>query len=233
MLQHLVCKPILWTLFLAEFCFFPCVRRSMEIPSGLSVTLFKGPNYTGAKITYTGPMDARCLDWEGWGGRTSSIKIEKAESRSKSEWRMRIYKSTASVSTRPSVAALHYVGSGSLPFVALHDASWFRKYVPGAPPYNFAAQLFGVLQITQGGMYTFCDTSDDGSRFFIGGKLIILRNGWGATCKKRALLAGRYDMMADMFQVRYDMMADMFQVHLCTSLAKLAGARAHTLRCKR
>ncbi len=42
---------------------------------------------------------------------------------------------------------MNYVGSASLPYINLRDASYFAKYLPGAPPVNFAAQFFGILKV--------------------------------------------------------------------------------------
>jgi hypothetical protein len=60
-------------------------------------------------------------------------------------------------------------------------------------------------------MYTFCDTSDDGSRFWVGDRLIIQRDGWGSSCAKAEIRSGKHDMKADMFQVRC------FAVRMCAN----------------
>ncbi len=52
---------------------------SMDIPEGLAVKLWDGPAFTGASITYYGPRNIDCLNWEGWQNRASSIQVAPTE----------------------------------------------------------------------------------------------------------------------------------------------------------
>ena len=100
---------------------------SMDIPAGVSVTLFSRPDFGGDFVTYTGPMEVDCLVWDGWNDATQSLKVATAPARAESQWTMRIYSSPAFIRDMPSLAALNYVGEATVPFVNFHTPNSFRK----------------------------------------------------------------------------------------------------------
>ena len=178
----------------------PAQLRSMEIPSGLAVTIYQAEAFAGKSITYTGPTNAECLNWEGWGDKARSMVIKKSAPQSESKWGMRVFRSQSSLGSMPNLDALTLVGSGTAPLLNFRDARYFARYVPGAPATNFAAQFYGVVKVQKSGAYTVCVTSDDGSRVWIDDQVVIRRKAWGSTCRKRELREGEHRVMADMFQ---------------------------------
>ena len=99
----------------------------MDIPAGISVTLFSQPEFGGDFVTYTGPMEVDCLVWDGWNDATQSLKIATAAAQAESQWTMRIYSSPAFLRDMPSLAALTFVGQATVPFVNFHTPNSFRK----------------------------------------------------------------------------------------------------------
>ena len=173
----------------------PKQLSSMDVPAGYQVTLYSHDYFKGSSITYVGPVTVNNLAWEGWSDRTYSMKISSAQKRKRSEWTMRVAKSDFQLLNCPakSLAQLNWVGEGKVPFVNLHGANAFRKYVSGTPSTRFAATFYGSLKVTKPGKYKFCLSSADGSKLWLNDKETINNDGkHGARqrCSIKSLGAG-------------------------------------------
>ena len=121
-----------------------------------------------------------------------------------SKWTMRVYAAPFGLSAMPDVAFCRPVGTVSdLPFVDFGSLADFRKQVKGTPDANYAAELFGAVQVRRAGTYTFCTASDDGSTLRVDGALVVDNGGLHGTverCGDRALAAGPHRVFVDFFQ---------------------------------
>jgi hypothetical protein len=72
------------------------------------------------------------------------------------------------------------------------------------PRDNFVVRWSGTLKVRQGGPYTFWTESDDGSRLWIDGKLVVNNDGWHGMLERSGrldnLTAGDHDIRAEMFE---------------------------------
>ena len=173
----------------------PRQLSSMDVPAGFQVTLYSRDYFRGSSITYVGPVKVNDLRWEGWGDRAYSMKITSAKKQKRSAWTMRVAKSQFGLNYLPakSLSPLDYVGSATVPFINLHGANAFRKYVAGTPNSRFAATFYGSLKIKSAGKYTFCLTSDDGSKLWLNDKETINndgRHGARKYCATKSIGAG-------------------------------------------
>ena len=173
----------------------PGQLSSMDVPSGLQVTLYSRDSFRGSSITYVGPITVNNLSWERWNDRAYSMKISGAKARRRSEWKMRVARSQFGLNNCPaqSLAPLDPVGSATVPFINLHGSTAFRKYVAGTPSSRFAATFYGSLKVTSPGKYKFCLTSDDGSKLWLNDRLAINndgRHGARTRCSDKNLGAG-------------------------------------------
>ncbi|NIP86612.1 MAG: hypothetical protein GTO03_14025, partial [Planctomycetales bacterium] len=67
---------------------------------------------------------------------------------------------------------------------------------------NYGLKFSGVIQVQQSGKYTFTTRSDDGSRLYIGNKLVVNNDGWHGTAEKKGLInltAGSYPLVVTYF----------------------------------
>jgi len=155
----------------------PCNARpnslsSLKIPGGLAVTLYDDKDFKGASMTLYGPKDISDLNAHrrAWSDRAESIRIEIAPA---SKWLMRTYKSAKTLRHQPFPGLLTAVGEAEVPWVKMTSTSDFQSAVAGTPNSNFAAYWYGNVQIKKAGVYNLCTDSDDGSRLFVDGHMII------------------------------------------------------------
>jgi len=175
----------------------PCNARpnslsSLKIPGGLAVTLYDDKDFKGASMTLYGPKDISDLNAHrrAWSDRAESIRIEIAPA---SKWLMRTYKSAQTLRHQPSPGLLTAVGEAEVPWVKMTSTSDFQRAVAGTPNSNFAAYWYGNVQIKKAGVYNLCTDSDDGSRLFVDGHMIINDGGLHArvkVCGDTTLAAG-------------------------------------------
>lgn len=157
----------------------------MKIPGGLAVTLYDKVDFEGASLTLYGPKDFSNLNarHRNWGDRAESIKVMQAPV---SKWRMRTYKSSSGLAHQPYLGFLTSVGEATVPWVKMENTAAFQSAIPGTPTRDWASVFYGNVQITKGGVYNFCTTSDDGSRLFIDGHM--LNNAGGLHGKKKVCI---------------------------------------------
>eukprot|EP00960_Hanusia_phi_P050765 760407-Hanusia_phi.AAC.2 len=151
--------------------FQPNQLSSMEVPAGLKVTLFSRKYFRGSHITFVGPRKVDCLVWESWNDKTRSMLIEGAKKLPESIWVMRVAASVRQITSLPSIKALPYIGQADIDFVNFPDIGGIREYVHEAPSEKVTAAFYGSVLIETSGEYTFCITSDDGSKLWIEGRM--------------------------------------------------------------
>lgn len=178
----------------------PRSLSSLEVPSGLAISLFTRPDFRGQHMTYTGPINVDCLTWEGFGKVTQSFRIEKAKPLGLSQWTMRVYQSSHHLKDLPAVRTMDYVGGSTVEFINLHGLDDFRKYVSGTPQYNFVAAFYGNVKVDVGGTYTLCTNSHGGSKIWVDGSLIVASKGRGGEkCGQRGLPSGNHVVKVAVF----------------------------------
>jgi hypothetical protein len=87
--------------------------------------------------------------------------------------------------------------------VYLPNDQSFRNVVPQTPGANYAWVIYGKVEITTSGQYTFCTTSDDGSKLLVDNNLVANNDGLhGAVrrCGGVQLSAGMHDVRVEGFQ---------------------------------
>jgi hypothetical protein len=176
---------------------------SLTVPSGLEVVLFDRPDFGGESSSFVGPVAIECLSDEDWQGRARSVVVRPAKAGPASAWTMRVYRSPHALNSMPDIASLPLVGTAIVPLIAFHSQYDFERYVPNTPSANFAAAVFGAVNVAKRGIYTFCTTSDDGSSLEVDGSLLVENGGLhGAVqrCAARELLPGKHTVRAEMFQ---------------------------------
>ena len=152
--------------------------------------------------------------WKGpdTGGNTKilrSMDSKKASSETKypperSNWSLRMFKSDKALRVIPDVSMLKMVGEAEdIPKIAFSRFSQFRKLVPETPSSNYMWVFYGSLRIKGEGWYSFCTTSDDGSRIILDGTLLVSNDGLhGAkrVCSSRKMERGSHDVVVEGFQ---------------------------------
>ena len=178
----------------------PKSLSSMEVPSGLEISLFERKDFRGKHMTYTGPINVDCLDWEGFGKKAQSFRIQKAKPLGLSQWTMRVYQSSHHLRSLPSVRTMHYVGSSTIDYLSLQGLDDFRKYVSDTPKYNFVAAFYGNLKVDVGGTYSFCSNSNAGSSVWVDGQLVTkAKASAGTSCGQRGLSSGNHVVKVAVF----------------------------------
>jgi hypothetical protein len=131
-----------------------------------------GGAYMQAK--YQGPDTGGVLRYLRSDGATAPKKVEQ------STWEMRMFKSPSwglHSLADANWKYLDYVGEGTLREVYLPNDQSFRNVVPATPGYDYAWVIYGKVKISSGGKYTFCTTSDDGSRLFVDNERVVDNDG--------------------------------------------------------
>ena len=109
-----------------------------------------------------------------WNDRAESIRIRRSPP---SSWLMRSYRSRHALRNQPYPGLLTAVGTSKVPWVSFRSGHEMRVAVPGTPHSNYAIEWYGNTKIVKGGEYTFCSESDDGSRVFVNGKMVVQNGG--------------------------------------------------------
>ena len=126
---------------------------------------------------------------------------------------MSVYAQNSSITTElssfpTSLAHFLFVGSNytqAINFANEIGAAYFAAVVPGTPNINFAATFTGQLQVSTGGVYTFCLTSDDGSYLYVDSSTLWVVNDGQAhpiatVCNNDTLAAGVHTLFINYFQ---------------------------------
>ena len=117
--------------------------------------------------------------------RVTGAQIEGAVKRPRSSWTVRVYESTGTLLNVPSMYAMRYLGSTTIPYINFQGTETLRKvsappcrpahacvrlvawltllqYFAGVPASNFAVEFYGNILVQNGGTYDFCTASSDG-----------------------------------------------------------------------
>ena len=96
----------------------------------------------------------------------------------RSNWVLRMFKSGKALRVIPDVSMLKMVGEAEvIPTISFSRLSQLRKLVDATPSSNYMWVFYGSLKVQQEGDYSFCSTSDDGSRIILDGTLLVDNDG--------------------------------------------------------
>jgi len=118
-------------------------------------------------------------------------------------WRLSVYKGRHGMSKVPSMRGLRRVGSARLGRINLRSWWQFKRIIRRTPRNNFVWRATGQVHIKRAGRYTFCTTSDDGSKLWIRGRRVVNNDGLhGARsrCGAIRLTRGNHNMKSIGFQ---------------------------------
>ena len=183
----------------------PCNARpnsltSLKIPAGKSITLFDQVDFKGSSITLYGPKHIPSLSAYRWNDRAESIRVRSSPP---SKWLMRTFRSTHRLRHQPNPALLQAVGTAEVPWVTDRSGHAIRQAVRGTPHRNYEVDWSGNTVVKLAGTYQFCSESDDGSRVFVDGKMIVNNGGLHGRANKCGdvdLKAGTHAVHVSFFQ---------------------------------
>eukprot|EP00960_Hanusia_phi_P021356 631195-Hanusia_phi.AAC.1 len=121
-----------------------------------------------------------------------------------SDWKIRVYSTDYNPFERvPDVSHMNFVGQADIQYVIFHDLQDIREIVPNTPGAKYAWQVYGKVRIHQGGEYSFCTASDDGSKIYLGKQEIADDDGLHGVkkvCGRVNLTPGLHDLVLVGFQ---------------------------------
>lgn len=88
--------------------------------------------------------------------------------------------------------------------ISFNSISQLRQLVPETPSSNYMWVFYGSLRVEKKGTYSFCTTSDDGSRIILDGLLLVDNDGiHGAVkrCAEREMEEGSHSVDVEEFKV--------------------------------
>jgi hexosaminidase len=164
----------------------------------LTDALYEGP------FSVSIPDGTRTVSARGFlpGGRASNLR--RAEVR-----RATLRPATETGDTRPGIERRYYEGQYRLMDQMLNTAPTFTDTASGPslrdtePGESFGLEFSGFLRVPSDGIYTFHLTSDDGSRFWVDGALVVNHDGLHGPSDRSgrvALGAGAHYVRVDYFQ---------------------------------
>jgi hypothetical protein len=94
-------------------------------------------------------------------------------------WRLTVYRGPGGMRRVPSTTGLfdNRLGSTYLSRINLHNWHAFRRAIRRTPRSNFVWKVTGTVEINEAGRYTFCTTSDDGSKLYVDGHRVVNNDG--------------------------------------------------------
>jgi hypothetical protein len=123
---------------------------------------------------------------------------------SKSGWWMKVYQGPNDMKVMPpTLAGFKLLGKRIVQEVDLQNIEAFKAKVAATPNENFVWVFAGTLRIDKEGDYDVCTKSDDGSKLFMHGELLVDNDGLHGPeqkCKKIKLTAGKHRVTAVGFQ---------------------------------
>ena len=165
---------------------------------------FQAGGGVGMELQYSGPDTGGQKVFMRSGG--SPITATKAGSYFKqcdpaaaiasTSFTMCMFRSEVGLSQIPTLAdadtgmnRLYYLGKGTMPTINLRDYNQFQSVVPNVPDANYAWVIYGSIKIVTEGSYDLCITSDDGSRLFVDGALLVDNEGLHGALEKCGTLS--------------------------------------------
>jgi len=121
-----------------------------------------------------------------------------------SQWMLRVYKTTYHpFEMVPDVSHMTYVGEKKIDYIYFRNWHDIYRKVRGTPRSKYAWQIYGKLQVTASGKYTFCSRSDDGSLLYVGKTKVVDNDrlhGAINKCGTKQLNKGQHDITIIGFQ---------------------------------
>jgi hypothetical protein len=126
-----------------------------------------------------------------------------------SSWALQMFQSTHTLDRIPDSFMLTKVGEKTgISQVSIHSLAQARQLVPETPSSNFMWVFSGVVVIEIAGDYTFCSTSDDGSRLLVDNTLVVDNDGVHEArrhCGAKHLAQGEYSVVVEGFVAGHGM----------------------------
>jgi hypothetical protein len=123
---------------------------------------------------------------------------------SKGGWWMKIYRGPANMVKMPdSISGMSLIGKKIVRTIDLQTINSFRQLIAETPDENFVWVFGGTVNIEKEGEYTMCTKSDDGSKLYVHGELLVNNDGLHGPeqkCKVIRLSAGKHRVTAVGFQ---------------------------------
>ena len=107
------------------------------------------------------------------------------------------------MSSVPSTRGLRRLGSARLGWISLRNFRQFRHAVRHTPRNNFVWKASGTVHIHRAGTYKFCTRSDDGSKLWVRGRMVVNNDGLHGPrtrCGRVALRRGNHSVKSIGFQ---------------------------------
>ena len=193
---------------------------SVDIPPGLEVHLYSQPDFKGDEIILYGSMDAddKCLGEERrgtrrhWNNAVESIKLQDSNGPPpapppapfKGEiWSLRSQDGSYPLGKPERLPDFSRLGDPQSTiesgFIDLNDKAWSEMGWHD----NFAARWTGLLVVKAGGTYKFFTESDDGSKLYVNGDLVVDNDGLHGPVTRDGtvdLEAGEYEIKVLFFE---------------------------------
>jgi hypothetical protein len=122
---------------------------------------------------------------------------------SKSGWWMKVYRGPANMDKIPAPETMTLIGKKIVQEIDFQNTENFRAKVPGTPDENYVWVFAGTLGIEKPGDYEICTKSDDGSKLYLKGEVLVDNDGLHGPeqkCKTTKLEAGRHRVSTIGFQ---------------------------------
>ena len=166
----------------------------------VSAMVFNDGGHVMITLLYSGPDTGGNMMFV----RSESASLGVPAKPKTSNWALRMYKSRRALARIPDTFMISKVGEATgIREVKVTSLSQFRALVPKTPSTNYVWVYYGVVNIETAGAYTFCSTSDDGSRLLLDGYMIVNNDGLhGARryCASRNLNKGNHKIVIEGFQ---------------------------------
>lgn len=115
-------------------------------------------------------------------------------------WTMQLFKGSAAFSHAPDWGALAYLGSANVPRVDFQSWKAFHHVIGAVPKENFAWRFYGKVMVEKADSYKLCTVSDDRSRVFVAGHLVLDNTVVGKrVCAFARLEPGLHPILVDGF----------------------------------
>jgi len=167
---------------------------------------YSGPD-TGGKMMF---MRSGSVASQGSPPRYYPLCDPSSSKEDKKQFTVCVFRSEVFLPTIPALGQadtglnrLYFVGKGSLRTVDIHRLEDFRSVVPYTPSVNYAWTIFGTLRVGITGVYTLCIESDDGSKLYLDGNLLVDNEGLHGMvdkCKDTMLASGSHSINIEGFQ---------------------------------
>ena len=113
------------------------------------------------EVTYKGPDTFGKVD-----------HVRSVDCKAHPGWNLEVYRGH-DLREIPNTLGMHQVGNAVVQTIDLKSQYFFNLAAPACPQQDFAWKLDGRVYVSEGGQYTFCLRSDDGSYISIDGSQVV------------------------------------------------------------